>query len=316
MAAETGLSNLFVTQFSTLLELLLQQRASLLRGAVREGSHTGSKLASPIQQLAAVYMQTPAGRFAPKNFEANNYTRRWISPIDKELDQLVDNFDMLKTPIDPKSQLVEAAASAVGRAFDDEIIRAQTATATIGTDAGSLSTEAWDTTNYQVAADFGASAAVGLTVAKLNEARRILEHHHALDFEKDVVLVMGSQQHADLRNQVQLISSDFNKVQGGLVVVNGEVERVMGARIIVSERLPTITDKNSNANTRSCRMFVKSSTYLGIWQDMKTEVLRLPQLSSNPWDVNTICSFGATRTQLGKIIEICAADTIGADITP
>lgn len=315
MAAETGLSNLFVTQFSTLLELKLQQRASLLRGSVREGSHTGSKLASPIQQLAAVYMQTPAGRFAPKNFEANSYTRRWIVPIDKELDQLVDNFDMLKTPIDPKSQLVEAAASAVGRAFDDEIIRSMTATSTIGTDAGSLTTEAWDTTDFQIAGDFGVTASnpVGLTVAKLNEARRILEHYHALDFEKDPVLVIGSQQHADLRNQAQVVSSDFNR--NGGVLTDGMVSNFMGFRIIVSERLPTITDKNSNANQRSCRAYVKSGVYLGLWQDMKTEVLRLPHLSSNPWDVNTICSFGATRTQLGKIIEVCASDTTGTDIT-
>lgn len=314
MAAETGLTNLFVTQFSTLLELKLQQRASLLRGSVREGSHTGSKLASPIQQLAAVYMQTPAGRFAPKNFEANSYTRRWIVPIDKELDQLVDNFDMLKTPIDPKSQLVEGAASAVGRAFDDEIIRAMTATSTIGTDAGSLTTEAWDTTDFQVSASFGASASVGLTVAKLNEARRILEHNHALDFEKEAVLLIGSQQHADLRNQAQVVSSDFNR--NGGVLSDGVVQQFMGFRVIVSERLPTITDKSSNTNTRSCRVYVKSGVYLGIWQDMKTEVLRQPTMSSNPWDISTIASYGATRTQLGKIVEVCAADTIGADITP
>lgn len=314
MAAETGLTNLFVTQFSTLLELKLQQRSSLLRGSVREGSHTGSKLASPIQQLAAVYMQTPAGRFAPKNFEANAYTRRWIVPIDKELDQLVDNFDMLKTPIDPKSQLVEGAAAAVGRVFDDEIIRAMTATSTIGTDAGSLTTEAWDTADFQVSASFGASASVGLTVAKLNEARRILEHNHALDFEKDAVLLIGSQQHADLRNQAQVVSSDFNR--NGGVLSDGVVKEFMGFRVIVSERLPTITDKSSNANTRSCRVYVKSGVYLGIWQDMKTEVFRQPTMSSNPWDINTMVSYGATRTQLGKIVEVCAADTIGADITP
>lgn len=310
--ADDGLTGLFVTQFSTLLELKLQQRSSLLRGRVAEGNHAGAKLASPIQLLDAMQMQTPAGRFSPKNHLPQTYTRRWIVPIDKEGDQLIDNFDQLKTPIDPQSQLVERAASACARQWDDELIRAMTATATTGSDAGSLGTEAWDT-SYQVAADFGASASVGLTVAKLNEARRILEHNHALDYENGLTLVIGSQQHADLRNQALVTSADFNNSGG--VLVDGKVTKFMGMDIVVSERLPVITDKNSNANTRSCRAFVKSGLYLGMWQDTKTEVFRRPDLSSNPWDINTMISFGATRTQLGKIIEICAADTTGADIT-
>ena len=311
--SDDGLIDLFITQFSTLLELKLQQKTSLLRGKVAEGNHTGAKLASPIQQLGAMQMKTPAGRFAPKGHEPQDYTRRWISPIDKEGDQLIDNFDMLKTPIDPKSQLVDRAAAACARQWDDELIRAMTAASTIGTDAGSLTTEAWDATNFQVAADFGASASVGLTVAKLNEAYRILEHYHN-DLDQDpATLVIGSQQHADLRNQAQVTSSDFNK--NGGVLENGKVKRYMGFDVVVSERLPIITDKDSNANVRSCRVFVRSGLYLGMWQDTKTEVLRRAELSGNPWDINTMISFGGTRTQLGKVIEIAAADSTGADIT-
>ena len=314
MSGDTGLTDLFQTQFSTLLQLKLQQKTSLLRGRTMEGVHTGAKMASPIQYLGAMQMKTPQGRFAPKQYEEQDYTRRWIVPIDKEADQFVDNFDQLKTPIDPKSQLVSRAAAACGRAWDDEIIRAATATATIGTDAGSLTTEAFDTTNFQIAGAFGASAAVGLTVAKLNEAHRILEHFHALDDDKTINLVIGSQQHADLRNQAQVTSAEFNR--NGGVLENGEVRRYMGMDVIVSERLPTITDKNSAANQRGCLVFVKAGLYLGTWQDVKTQVAQRFDLSSNPWDINTMISFGATRTQLGFVIQVCAADTIGADITP
>lgn len=314
MSGDTGLTDLFQVQFSTLLQLKLQQKTSLLRGRVIEGSHTGSKMASPIQFLGAMQMQTPQGRFAPKVYQQQDYTRRWIVPIDKEGDQYVDNFDQLKTPIDPKSQLVARAAAACARQWDDEIIRAAVATATIGTDSGSLTTEAWDTTDYQIAGDFGASAAVGLTVAKLNEAHRILEHSHALDEDKQITLVIGSQQHADLRNQAQVTSADFNK--NGGVLVDGNVTRFMGMDIVVSERLATITDKDSNTNQRGCLAFVRTGIYLGLWQDVKTEIFRRPDMSSNPWDINTMISFGATRTELGKVIQICAADTTGADINP
>lgn len=314
MTTDAGLLDLFQTQFSTLLRLKLQQKESKLRGRTLEGNHTGSKQASPIQFIGAMQMKTPAGRFAPKNFTSQDYTRRWIVPIDKELDVPIDNFDLLKTPIDPKSQILSATAAAANRAIDDEIIRAAFATSTIGTDAGSLTTEAWDATNFQVASNFGSgSTSTGLNVSKLNEARRILEHNHAFDDDPMATLVIGSQQHADLRNAAQVVSSDFNS-HGG-ILVDGIVTKFMGFDIVVSERLATVTDKNSNANCRSCICFSRAGLYLGIWQDIKTEVFRLPTLSSNPWDVNTMLSIGATRTQLGQVVQICAADTVGGDIT-
>jgi hypothetical protein len=313
--ADDGLTGLFVTQFSTLLKLRLQQKTSLLRGRVMEGSHTGAKQASPLQLVDAMQMQSPAGRFSPLSHIPSTYIRRWVSPVDKEGTQLVDNFDQLKTPIDPKSQLVQKAAAACARQWDDEIIRAMTATATVGTDAGSLTTEAWDTTDFQIAADFDKSGtANGLTVSKLNEARRILSHYHAFDEDSTGYLIMGSAQEADLRNQAQVVSSDFNR--NGGVLTSGVVTDFMGFKVIVSERLPTITDKNSNTNTRSCRVWVPSAMYLGIWQDTSTKVNQRTDLSSLPWQIYTSISFGATRTELGKIVEICAADTYGADITP
>lgn len=306
--ADTGLTDLFVTQYKTLLKMKLQQTASMLRGKVEEGYHAGAKMASPINLVSAMAMKTPEGRFAPKVNTPADYQRRWVMPIDKEGDQLVDSFDQLKTPIDPKSKLVERAAAAVARSWDDEIIRAATASAVIGADVGSLTTEAFS--GYQVASTFGASAAVGLTVAKLNEARRILEkNHNAEELNAGLAtLVIGSSQHADLRNQALVTSNEFNR--NGGVLVDGNVTRFMGFGIVQSERLAVA------ANVRSCLVFVKSGIYLGIWQDIKTQVFQRADLSSNPWDISTVVSYGATRTELGKVVEILCADTTGADITP
>lgn len=316
--SDDGLIQLFITQYKTLLKMRLQQKTSMLRGMCEEGNHTGSKLASPINLVDAMTMRTPAGRFAPKSAAPQGYTRRWVSPIDKVGEQYVDNLDQLKTPIDPKSQLIERAAAAVARQYDDELIAAATRAAVIGADAGSLSTEAFPVVSgaFQVPSDFGSgSTSTGLSVAKINYARQILEHYHNVE-ELNAgggVLVIGSQQHADLRNQALVTSSEFN--QNGGVLNKGYVTEYMGFKIVVSERLPTITDVNSHANTRGCLAFVKSGLYLGLWQEIKTEVLRRPDLEANPWDISTTVSFGGTRTELGKIIQICAADTTGADIT-
>lgn len=307
--SDDGLIQLFQTQFSTRLDMKLQQMTSGLRGKVEEGSHTGSRMASPINLVGPMAMRTSSGRFAQKANIPADYSKRWVVPVDKVGDQYVDSLDKLKTPIDPQSKLVASAVSACGREFDDSVIYAATAAATIGSDAGSLTTEAFDTANFQIAANFKASAAVGLTVAKLSEVVRIFEHYHVNLQEDPATCVIGSKQHDDLRNQAQVTSSDFNK--NGGVLVEGRVTRYMGFNLIVNERLPIVT-----TNVRGILCFVKSGIYTGIWQDTKTEVFRRPDLENNPWDISTVLSIGSTRTQLGKVVQVLCADTTGADITP
>jgi hypothetical protein len=315
--ANDGETGIFQVRFSNLLQMKLQQKTSKLRGKTLESMETGAKQASPIQFVGAVASNVVTGRLEPINATPHSYTRRWLVPIDKELPQYVDTFDQLKTAIDPKSQLVSSAASAFARDWDDEIIRAATATSTIGADTGSLTTENFDTTNYQIGGGFGTASVatpVGLTVAKLNEAYRIFEHNHIDPKEEGVTLVIGSKQHADLKNQALVTSSDFNR--NGGVLVNGYVTQFMGFEIVVSERLPIITDKDSNATQRGCLAFVKSGIHLGMWKDISTQIDQRKDLKGLPWQIYSMHSYGATRTELGRVIQIACADSTGADTTP
>ena len=301
-----NLSKLFTTQFSTNLELKLQQMGSKLRGRVREGTHVG-KQASPINQVGAIQLRAPAGRFAPKNRTDADFTRRWVFPQDGEIDQLIDSFDELRTIVDPKSMYVENASMAVGRGWDDAIIAGFFATASTGADAGGLSNETFDTSSFQIASTFGASAATGLTVAKMIEAKRILEHYHNdLEVERPVI-VIGSKQHSDLLNQAQVVSTEFNDRP---VLVDGRVKQFLGFDIVMSERLAVA------ANVRNVPVFVKSGMYLGIWQDMTNRVSIRNDLSSEPYDLYSKSMFGATRLEPGRIVQILCNDSVGADITP
>jgi hypothetical protein len=301
-----NLSKLWTTQFSTLIELKLQQMGSKFRGRVREGTHVG-KQASPINQIGAIVMKAPAGRFAPKNRTDADFTRRWVFPQDGEIDQLIDSFDELRTIVDPKSMYVQNASMAVGRGWDDAIIAAFFGTAQTGADAGGLSAETFSTTNYQIASTFGASSAAGLSVAKLIEAQRILLHYHN-DLEADMpTIAIGSQQNSDLLNQVQVVSTEFNDKP---VLVDGKVKRFLGFDILMSERLSVAS------NVRNCPVWVKSGMYLGMWQDLMNRVSIRNDLSSEPYDLYTKTSFGASRLQPGKVLSILCSDTSGADITP
>lgn len=302
-----NLTQLFTTQFSTNLEMLLQQQGSKLRGKTQEGAHVG-KQASPVNQIGAIQLQAPQGRFAPKGRQDATFTRRWVFPQDGEINQLIDSFDELKTIVDPKSSYVTNAAYAVGRGWDDAIIAAATGPAQIGTDAGSLTTENFDTTKFRISDTFKSASSSGLTVAKIIEAKRIFRHYHN-DLEADpITLVIGSQQESDLLNQSQVVSTEFNDHP---VLVDGRVTRFLGCDIVVSERLPIYT-----TNVRGVLAFVKSGMYLGMWKDLYNNVSKATWLSGEPWQLYTQVSFGATRLQPGKVLQLGCADTTGADITP
>lgn len=307
---DTDLLNLATTQFTSNIELLLQQKGSLLRGTVREGAHVG-KQASPINQIAAIQAKAPAGRFSPKERIPESFTRRWVFPVNFEMDQFIDTFDELQTIVDPKSDYVTNAAYAIGRAYDDAIIAATTGTAQTGTDGASFSGETFDTTKYRVAKDFNISGtSVGLTVDKLIEARRILRHYHNNLDADPLTLVIGSQQEADLLNQVEVVSTEFNDRP---VLVDGHVRRFLGYDVKVMERLPSAV---TGSNIRGVLAYVKSGMYLGVWKDMVNRASIRNDLSSEPWDLFTAATFGATRLQPGKVIQILCADSTGTDITP
>ena len=307
-----NLYELFTTQYSTVLELKLQQMGSKLRGKVREGFHVG-KMASPINQIGAIQSQAPAGRFAPLQRTDADFTRRWVFPADRELAQLIDSYDELRTIVDPKSQYSTNAAMAFGRDWDDSLIAAAFGTAQIGTDNASLTAETFNTSTtvgnvgFQVVSTFGSASANGLSVAKLIEAKRTFRHYH-VDVESDpLTLIIGSQQEADLLNQTQVVSSEFNDKP---VLVDGVVKRFLGFDIVVSERLSVAS------SVRSCIAFAKSGLYLGVWRDIFNRVDQRADLSGIPYQIFSSHSFGSTRTQPGKVLQIQCSDAGGADITP
>lgn len=307
-AMSENLPKLFTTQFSTVLALKLQQRQSKLRGRVQEGFHVG-KQASPIQYIGAIQMKPPAGRFAPIGRQDTDFTRRWVFPVDRDANQLIDTFDKLKTALEPTSQYSDVAAAAVAREWDDRLIAAAFADASIGTDAGSLSTETFSTSSWQIASTFGSAAASGLTVAKMIEARRIMRKAQ-VDMEMEsLTWITNSQGESDLLNQVQVVSSDFNGSKP--VLQDGKVTRFLGFDIVYSERL------TSSSNVRQNIVTAKSGLYLGIWKDTDNDVSRRNDLSSLPYQIYTMMSSGATRLEPGRLLQVLCADTsAAADVTP
>lgn len=308
-----NLPKLFTTQFSSLLKITLQQTQSMLRGRVMEGFHVG-KTASPIQYVGPVQARSPAGRFAPLVPVAEDFTRRWVNPVDKDVGpSMIDSFDRLKTAVEPNSQYAEVHAAAVAREWDDRIIAASFAAAQLGVDNGAFTSETFNTgstvtgAGYQIPSTFGSTAASGLTVQKMIEAKRAFRKLQVPQDEPKT-WITNSQGEADLLNQVQVVSTEFNDRP---VLNDGVVTRFLGFDIVYSERL------SSDGSTRKNIPFVKSGLYLGIWKDNETNVDQRFDLSGRPYQIYTMMSCGATRLEPGRLLQcLCADSSAAADVTP
>lgn len=299
--ASTG-SNIplfYVEQFSSNIQLKLQQKGSRLRSAVMSGSHIGSQ-ASPVDQFGAVPANKVTGRYNAMPHTDAPTDRRWVFPQDYDLNQLLDSFDKLRLLIDPMSSYVTNAIYALGRAMDQEILNGLTGTNYTGNNGASTATLA---STQIVGVNQGAASGTNLTVAKLREAKRILLTNE-VDLDQDQIFcAINAKNHDSLLAEVQVISTEFNDKP---VLVEGRVTRFLGIDFIHTELLNTGTDDQANAASTVVPMWAKSGAYLGVWDDISTKISQRDDLQGIPFQAYVKGTFGATRLEEKKVVQIWA----------
>ena len=292
----------YVQQYASNIQLLLQQKGSVLRDSVTMGSYIG-KQASPVDQIGAVVANKVTGRFQPMGRVDAPLDRRWVFPVDYDLPQLIDQFDKLRLLLDPQSALVQNGVYAMGRAMDDEIIPAFFADAKTGENGGtttSFGSTVSTSGGQNVAVAFGAASATGLTVAKLREAVRIAMANQ-VDLDSDPLhCIITSQQHDNLLAEAQIVSRDFND---RLVLVDGRVRNFLGITFHICERLTKATDDASGTSWQ-VPVYARSGMHLGIWNDITTSVSRRNDLQGEPFQAYCYGTFGATRLEEKKVIRV------------
>lgn len=301
-------------QYTASLELLLQQMNSRLRGTVASKSGYVGKMASPVQYVGPVQFKTPGPRGSTVQPQTVGYQRRWVSPTDKSLPIHVDQFDELKTIVDPKSQLSAAVQAAANRFFDDLIIAAFFSTAQIGVDASSLTTETFDSgsdfpVSVSIAEDFGVGSETGLTPKKMQEARRILRK-----YENDMDMLtpnigITSTQEDDLMGKVEVISTEFREKPA---LETGKITSFLGYAFHYSERLAY---DGSDTDQRLIPVWLREGMHLAVWKETSTTISQRTDLEGQPWQAYSMVSAGATRLQGGQVVKIRCLDTSGGSIT-
>lgn len=285
----------YVQQYSSNVQLLLQQKGSKLSGLVSRGSYTG-KQASVVDQYGAVTARRRTTKYQPITPNDVPADRRWVYPADYDWAAYVDNLDKLRMIIDPQSSYVQNAVYAMGRAMDDAIIDAMFAAASTG-ETGATSTSFLS--GNVIGVNTG-GAASDLNVSKLREGLRLLMSHE-VDLEAETpYCVITSQQHDALLNEIQVVSTDFNSQP---VLVDGKVKRFLGIEFVHCERLDTGTDDQSGTS-RAVPLFVKSGLHLGEWDAIGTSVDQRKDLEGHPWQVYAKGTFGATRIEEKKVVKI------------
>jgi hypothetical protein len=288
----------YVQQYTTNVQLLSQQKGSRLRNSVTIDTYKG-KQGVPVDQFAPTVATKRTTRYPALTPADITGDRRWVFPSDYDWNDLIDSIDKLRLLIDPQSSYVQSGNAAMNRAMDDEIIAAFFGDAKTGVD-GSTTTSF--PSSQQVSASEGASGATGLNVEKLKAGIQLLLANEAWDPSSGerINCVITAKGNRNLMDEVQVINADYNGekavVNDGFVMSWGKID------FIHSERLAL----NGSSQTR-VPLYVKSGMHLGMWQDLSADVSQRKDLAGLPWQVYLYGTFGGTRLEEKKVVELPCA---------
>ena len=274
----------FVQQYSNNVQMLSQQKGSLLRNTV--DAETVAAKNAFFEQVGQATAVKRVSRHGDTPQIDTPHSRRRVSMVDYEYADLIDKQDQVRTLIDPTSSYAQAAAFALGRAMDDEIISGITGNAFSG-ETGSTSVA------LPSAQKITESGTDGLTIAKLRSAKEKFDSS-SVDPSIPRYLVVGPKQISDLLGTTQVTSSDFNTVKA---LANGEISTFLGFNFVVSNRLSIASSK------RLCLAYAMDGIKLALGQDIMT---RIDERSDKGYatQVYVCMTMGATRMEEEKVVTI------------
>ena len=280
----TQITTAFVEQYSSNIQMLSQQKGSLLRDKVRLESVTGKN--AFFDQVGSVTATVRSSRHSDTPQADTPHSRRRVSLVYYEFADLIDDLDKVRMLVDPTSTYALAAAYAMGRAMDDAIISAATGSSDTGVAGGT----AVALPAGQIIAEAGTT---GMSIAKLREAKEIID---LADVDPSLPrhIIVSPKQISDLLGTTEVTSSDFNTVKA---LAQGDINSFLGFNFIVSNRLAIAASK------RACIAFVSDGIALAVGKD---STARIDERADKGYATQVYYSaaFGATRMEEDKVVKI------------
>jgi hypothetical protein len=298
MSAITQIPEFFTTEFSSNWNFLVQQKLSKLREFVVIDRVQGKE--KKYNQMASVNMTQITARAQTTNITDTAMAQRWLRPLQYEKADLLDEWDaeLLGEVSLPQSELVTNHAMAFARKCDEIILAAA---------VGTASTGATGTTNtvlpagQKIAHDFvesGTAATSGLTIAKLRQAKFILDDAD-VDEDDPRIIAVSPRQLQDLLRTTEVTSADYNTVKA---LVAGQLDTFMGFKFrVVNKAFFTLA-----SSRREVVAYVKSG--LRMTDAGRRVHVDIRPDRSHSLQIRTTASIGATRMEEKKVVQISCSE--------
>jgi hypothetical protein len=285
----TQITTAFVNQFSSNVQMLSQQMGSLLRNAVDVETVNGEKAFFDQVGSAAAVLRT--SRHADTPLIDTPHSRRMVTMSDYEYADLIDDQDKVRLLVDPTSTYSRAAAAAMGRAMDDVIISAALGTALTGKDGGT-------STSFATATNQIAAGATGLTLAKLIEAKEILDEGD-VDPSIPRYIAVSPKQISNLLNNTTVTSADYNTVKA---LAMGEINSFVGFNFIVTNRLGV-----DGSSARRVFAWAMDGIKLAVGREPTARIDERAD-KSYATQIYYAMTLGATRMEEKKVVEVLCTE--------
>jgi len=291
----------FRQQFADNFMHVAQQSESRLEKAVTLIPNI-SGASKSINRLGKRAAQRRTTRHADTPINDQAHSTRFVDLYDWDDGDMIDDLDLVRTLIDPKSDYVKGMINGLNRAKDQVIINALGSTARTGA----------STTASMAAANRELTNAV-LNRAKLIAAREYFRANEC-DEEtgEELFMVVGSSQLGDLLTDSTLSTAEYNTI-ADWHAGNIKSGKVMGFNLIYSNLIPAVTTTTGPGGTGvypatgfACYAFAKSGVALGVGKDKTITVGVDPSKGFNT-RVYAKMALGAVRIEEEKVYEIFAS---------
>ena len=313
MAYQNSIDTAYVNQYGKTLDLVAETKGGKFNGLSLEDQVTGE--VAFYDQLDSVFAGTvdtsanSGGMNSPDNAIA--HLRRRVELSNYEVGILLDRFDKVQTLINPESEYVQRQVSALMRKKDIEFISGALGTAATGKAGTGSATLGSGQKILQ--------ASSGLTIAKIREARAILQKN-GVDLDdpmNEAYLAVTPTQIEDLLGNTEATSADFMNVKA---LVSGGIDTFYGFKIVVSNLLPFVaTDTNvanlswsasdvpevssTDDNVRANFAWVKSGIRSAVGMGIETDIAKRADKRFN-WYAYSAMRCGAVRMEEEKVVQI------------
>ncbi len=299
MSTSPTITTAFKQQFHDTFIHALQQRDSRFQAAVSDrGMISGSSFTT--NNIGLVEAKEVTGRYQDKQAQDVSHETRIAAMVDWDVGPLVvDGFDLPKLVADPTYKYVELAVAAVNRRKDRVIYRALLDASLSRTVEGGTLSNATIPAGQQIAA-----GGTGFTLAKALQAVQLFRANEAdaMNGEELYIAYNGVMVRQILSNTT-LTSADFMAVQ---MLQTGQIAKNwMGFTWIPYELLDVPA-----ANTARTVAWCKSAVQFGTGIDPGTDVRENKNKRGHPTEVYAWGSFGATRQDERKVVQIDFATNV------